>query len=115
MLTSSSEPGPSSPWAMRVATRSNTTFAMNSVVVFLPANAGSSSRFLKSSSWSDRRGVDLSDQARSAGNVSTIAFAIGAAGLASGAILWFTGETQESAATPRLGVGPAGLSVTGRF
>lgn len=64
----------------------------------------------------DRRGVELSDQARAAGNVSTIAFALGAAGLASGAVLWFTGETnRESATTPHLGVGLSGVSVGGRF
>lgn len=74
-----------------------------------------SERYCDSGRCTDPRGVELSDQARSAGNVSTIAFAIGAAGLASGAFLWFTGETHESAATPRLGVGPSGLSVTGRF
>jgi hypothetical protein len=64
----------------------------------------------------DRRGVDLSDQALTAGNVSTIAFAVGAAGLAGGAVLWFTGETnRESATAPTIGVGLSGVSVAGRF
>jgi hypothetical protein len=64
----------------------------------------------------DRRGVDLSDQALTAGNVSTIAFAVGAAGLAGGAVLWFTGETNgESATAPSIGVGLTGVSVAGGF
>jgi hypothetical protein len=72
--------------------------------------------YCKSGRCTDRRGVELSDQALSAGNVSTIAFAIGAAGLASGAVLWFTGETDaESAAAPSIGVGLSGVSVAGRF
>lgn len=73
-------------------------------------------RYCDSGRCTNQRGVDLSDEARSAGNVSTVAFAIGAAGLASGAVLWFTAETDEETATaPRLGIGPSSVTVAGHF
>jgi hypothetical protein len=62
----------------------------------------------------DPRGVELRDQARSAGTVSTFGFISGALGLAGGAALWFTAEDRESSAV-RASVGPGSLSVSGRF
>jgi hypothetical protein len=65
----------------------------------------------------DRTGVDLWNQAVSAGNVSTVAFIVGAAGLAGGAALWFTaphrsGESAETAGT-QVGLGPGMLQLKG--
>ena len=50
-------------------------------------------------------GLDANDSAVSSGTVSTVAFAIGAAGLVGGAVLWFTGGPGERR-TARVGVGP---------
>ena len=52
----------------------------------------------------DQHGVDLWNQASSAGNVSTVGFIVGAAGIVGGAVLWFTArpaasETGQGAAT----------------
>jgi len=74
-----------------------------------------SERYCDNGRCTEQRGVDLSSEARTAGNLSTVAFAIGAAGLAGGAVLWFTAETEETALRPRLGVGLSGVSVAGRF
>lgn len=46
-----------------------------------------------------QEGVDAGNAARSAGNVSTIGFILGGAGLAAGAILWFTAPTRRDTAT----------------
>jgi hypothetical protein len=63
----------------------------------------------------DSAGVELRDQARSAGNVSTVAFVGGALGLAGGAALWLTARDHESSAgvVPAIGFGSIGLN--GRF
>jgi hypothetical protein len=58
----------------------------------------------------DKQGLALSNSARSAGNVSTVAFIVGAAGLAGGSVLWFTAKHQEpSAAQVGLGFGTVQL------
>jgi serine/threonine-protein kinase len=49
------------------------------------------------------QGVELIDQARYAGDVSTVAFVVGAAGLIAGATLWFT--APRSVAQIALGMG----------
>jgi hypothetical protein len=46
----------------------------------------------------DQRGLTLSNSARSAGNISTVAFVVGAAGLAGGGVLWFTAKHREPSA-----------------
>jgi hypothetical protein len=63
----------------------------------------------------DAAGVQLRDEALSAGTVSTVAFVGGALGLAGGAALWFTARDHESSAgvTPVIGLGSIGLN--GRF
>jgi hypothetical protein len=62
----------------------------------------------------DQAGVDLREEARSAGNVSTIAFIVGGAGLAGGAVLWFTGGNSTSASTGLL-LAPGSVAVRTRF
>jgi hypothetical protein len=52
----------------------------------------------------NQHGVDLWNEARSAGDASTIGFIFGAAGLAGGAALWFTSK-PESERSPNAQVG----------
>jgi hypothetical protein len=64
--------------------------------------------------------VGMGNDAKSAANLSTVAFVIGAAGLAGGAVLWFTASngTEQKAGAERglaLGVGPASVSLMGAF
>ena len=71
----------------------------------------------------DQEGVDLRSDSRSAGNVSTAAFAIGVAGIAAAAYLWFTAPSSTASApstsrvqlTPYAGMGLAGATAVGRF
>ena len=65
----------------------------------------------------DQHGVDLWNQASSAGNLSTVGFIVGAAGLAGGAVLWFTTEsastgTEQHAGT-QVGFGLGSLQLKG--
>jgi hypothetical protein len=62
----------------------------------------------------DQHGVDLWNSARSAGNVSTVAFVLGAAGLAGGGILWFLSkEASPGAPAVQVGVGPGSIGMRG--
>ncbi len=66
----------------------------------------------------DQRGVDLWNDARSAGNLSTVAFIVGAAALGGGAVLWLTAEPQGKTAlrgSPRVGVGWNSIRVGGEW
>jgi hypothetical protein len=56
----------------------------------------------------DPAGVQARSDAISTGNVSTIAYIVGAAGLAAGAVLWFTAPHREGASAPTVGIA-AGL------
>jgi hypothetical protein len=58
---------------------------------------------------------DAAEDARAAGNVSTVAFALGGVGLAAGAVLWFTAPSQESHASASLGVGPGTLTLRAKW
>lgn len=49
-----------------------------------------------------REGVDAADRARTFGDVSTVAFVVGAAGLVGGAVLWFTAPSQRALASSLL-------------
>jgi hypothetical protein len=64
----------------------------------------------------NQEGVDRWNDARSAGNVSTVAFIIGGAGLAAGAVLWLTAKPANAGA-PSAGVsaGPSSLWIMGRW
>jgi hypothetical protein len=61
---------------------------------------------------SDQAGVELWNEARSAGNISTIGFVVGGVGLATGAILWFTAKPSRTTA---LHVGPGTVQIRGSF
>jgi hypothetical protein len=65
-------------------------------------------------------GVDMWNDARSAGNVSTVAFIVGGVALAGGAALWFTAKPESGSAPSApvafgLGVGPGAVQVRGAW
>jgi hypothetical protein len=78
---------------------------------------GESERYCSSGpSCSDARGVRAMDSAIRAGNVSTVAFVIGAVGLAGSAVLWLTApEHDASAARTRLGAGLGSVRLESRW
>jgi hypothetical protein len=57
-------------------------------------------------------GVAETNDAIHAGNISTVAFIVGAVGLAGGAVLWFTAKPAESS-QPQLGMGLGNLQLRG--
>jgi hypothetical protein len=81
------------------------------------------------SSWNDAKAscksypADCSDEsnslskdAKGSANLATVAFAIGAAGLAGGVVLWLTApKRSESEPKVTLNVGPASVALSGRF
>jgi hypothetical protein len=82
------------------------------------------------SKWDDAQKCDadpmcsnagsLSDDASSAGTISTVGFVVGGLGIAGGLVLWFTAPEPESAATAErssisVGLGLQGISVSGRL
>lgn len=65
---------------------------------------------------SDQHGVNLWSQARSAGSISSGAFVIGAAGIASGVVVWLSAKpAADGALGPQLSLGPGGLQVLGSW
>ena len=58
----------------------------------------------------DQIGVDLSNQAKQAGDVATAAYVVGAVGLAAGAVLWFT--APRSSTQVALGLGTVQIRAT---
>ncbi|MFO7178678.1 MAG: hypothetical protein DIU78_008280 [Pseudomonadota bacterium] len=71
-------------------------------------------RHCDGSQCTTQEGVRLREEAISAGNVSTVAFVIGAAGLAGGAVLWLTAPDSQE---PELAVaiGPGSFALRGTF
>jgi hypothetical protein len=68
------------------------------------------------SNCTDDDGVRLRSEAISAGNLSTVSFVVGAAGLAGGALLWFTASpAKQEEPTTQVGLGFGRLLVSGRF
>jgi hypothetical protein len=64
----------------------------------------------------DSSGVSKWSDAKTAGNVSTVAFVVGGVGLAAGAVLWLTATpAQRPGATARLGLGPGSLHLEGAW
>lgn len=59
-------------------------------------------------------GVNASNEARTAGNISTVAFIVGGVGLAGGAALWFTAKPSRSTSA-QLGVGVGSIHVRGEW
>jgi hypothetical protein len=62
----------------------------------------------------DQAGVDLWNDARTAGNISTVAFVVGGVGLATGAILWFTAKPSRTTAL-RTDFGPGTVQIRGTW
>jgi hypothetical protein len=61
-------------------------------------------------------GSDAWNRAHSAGNISTGSFIVGAAGIASGVVIWLRAKpTTDTATGPQVSLGPAGLQVEGRW
>jgi hypothetical protein len=64
----------------------------------------------------DQTGLNLKADAKAAGNLSTIAFAVGAVGLVGGAVLWFTAAPAKAPApAPQVGLWPGGVFVKGSW
>lgn len=61
----------------------------------------------------DSSGVSQWSDAKSAGNVSTVAFVVGGVALAAGAVLWLTAPSSTPGPSARVGVGPGVLQVAG--
>ncbi|HEV3192317.1 MAG TPA: hypothetical protein VGY54_17520 [Polyangiaceae bacterium] len=61
-------------------------------------------------------GVALWNDARSAGDLSTIFFAVGGVGLAGGAVLWFTAKSESAdAPSAQVGLGPGTIQLRGAW
>jgi hypothetical protein len=67
------------------------------------------------STCSDAAGVALRSDAISAGNLSTVSFVVGAAGLVGGALLWFTASPTTEEPTEKVGLGFGSVVVRGSF
>ena len=65
------------------------------------------------SSCNDQAGVTFSDQAANAGNLSTVAFIVGAVGLAGGAALWLS--APSAAPTAQVGLGFGTIEMRGQW
>lgn len=74
-----------------------------------------SDRYCEGNLCSDPRGVERMDEARSAGNLSTVSFLVGGAGLGAAAVLWFVRPFGEGTANPQVGLGPGSVLMHGRF
>jgi hypothetical protein len=109
---------------------SQRTLAITAGVVGVVGIAAGTVFALKASStWSDAKnkcttdrsncgleGQGLSQDAKSSANTATIAFVIGAVGLAGGTILWLTAPKRgEGEPKVSLGIGPDRVLLSGRF
>jgi hypothetical protein len=74
-----------------------------------------SDRYCSGNTCADRRGVELMDEARSAGNLSTASFIVGGVGLGAAAVLWLARPFGNGAAQAEIGLGPAAIRVRGRW
>ena len=63
----------------------------------------------------DQTGVDLTEQARSSGTVSTIAFIAGGVALVAGVVLFVTAPSGKPPTQVKVGVGPGSLMLGGSF
>ena len=63
-----------------------------------------------------QHGVDLWSDTRSAANISTGAFIVGAAGIASGLVIWLRAKpTTDAAPSPQISLGPGGFQLQGQW
>jgi hypothetical protein len=74
-----------------------------------------SDRYCTGNTCADRRGVELMNDARRAGNVSTVSFIAGGVGLGAAAVLWFARPFSGEAVRAEVGFGPAEIRVRGRW
>lgn len=72
-----------------------------------------SDRYCSGNVCRDRRGVDLMNQARSAGNASTVSFVVGGVALGTAATLWFLDLPGDAGTEARVGLGPGAVHVRG--
>jgi hypothetical protein len=64
----------------------------------------------------DQSGVDRWNQASSAAGIATGAFVIGAAGIASGVVIWLSGKpAADGVRGPQISLGPGRIQVSGRW
>ena len=69
-----------------------------------------------SNACGDTNGVDAWNRANSAGNIATGAFIVGAAGVASGVVVWLLAKpAAEGAPGSQISLGPGGIQLTGRW
>jgi hypothetical protein len=61
----------------------------------------------------DQEGLDAGEDAYTAGTISTVAMIVGGAGLAGGAVLWFTAKPDSSG--PEVALGLSGVRVRGTW
>jgi hypothetical protein len=65
---------------------------------------------------SDPTGVNAWSDANSAGNIATASFIVGAAGIASGVVVWLLAKpAPEGAPAAQISLGPGGIQVGGRW
>lgn len=62
----------------------------------------------------NQSGVDRWNDAKTAGGIATVGFIVGGLGLAGAAVLWFT-DNPKAPEQPRVGLGPGGLVVRGKW
>lgn len=63
----------------------------------------------------DLEGVTLMEDARAAGNNSTVAFIVGGVACGAAAALWFAPPFGKGAAKPQIGLGPGAIRFAGRW
>jgi hypothetical protein len=63
----------------------------------------------------NQSGVNAWSDAKSAGNISTIAFIAGGVALAGGAALWFTAKPASNGPRAQVGVGPGSIQLKGTW
>ena len=63
----------------------------------------------------EQAGVDLKREAIAAGNVATLGFLLGAAGVVGGAVLWLSAPSPSSGAAIQVGVDTRGIAVRGAW
>lgn len=72
-----------------------------------------SDRYCSGNVCRDQRGVELMNEARSAGNASTVSFVVGGVALGTAATLWFLELPRDGGAVTQVGLGPGAIQVRG--